>query len=115
MELPLKSSTMTLFLFHILMFCSEVLYILVPDADIVVKNLKVSLIDCRAMTKNTLYAFNQVRHCHITPEELEISQMKIILYTNFFRKEIKATKFRIQHQREKWQCGHTDHRASITL
>ena len=109
MELPLKKSAMTLFLFQFLVFCSEVAYTLVPDADQVAKNLKVSHFDCGAMTENTLYALNQVRQCHITPEELEISQTKIILYTKHFRKELNATKCRIQHQREKWHCGHNEH------
>ena len=83
MELPLKSSAMTLFLFQFLVFCSEVAYTLVPGADQVAKNLKVSHFDCGAMTENTLYALNQVRQCHITPEELEISQTKIILHQAF--------------------------------
>ena len=109
MELPLKSSAMTLLLFQYLVFCSEVTYTLVPVADQVAKNLKVSHFDCRVMTENTLYALNQVRQCHITPEELEISQTKNILYTKLFRKELNATKCRIQHQREKWHCGHNDH------
>ena len=82
MELLLKSSAMTLFLFQFLVFCSEVAYTLVPDADQVAKNLKVSDFDCGSMTENTLYALNQVRQCHITPEELEDSGTKIILYTN---------------------------------
>ena len=30
-------------------------------------------------------------------------------YTQHFRKEINATKCRVQHQREKWHCGHHDH------
>ena len=42
-------------------------------------------------------------------EEVEISQIKMILYTKHFRKELNATKRRIQHQREKWYCGHNDH------
>ena len=109
MELPLKNSVMTLFLFQILVFCSEVAYTLVPDADQLAKNLKVSPFDCGAMTENTLFALNQVRQCHITPEEFEISQTKIILYTKLFRKELNATKCRIQHQREKWHCGLNDH------
>ena len=88
MELPLKSSAMTLFLFQYLVFCSEVTYTLIPDAYQVAKNLKVSHFDCGSMTENTLYALNQVRQCHITPEELEISQTKIILYTKHFRKEL---------------------------
>ena len=100
---------MTLIFFQNLVFCSEVVYILIPDEDQVAKNLKVSHFDSGAMTENTLYALNQVRQCHITSEELEISQTKIILYTKHFRKELKATKFRIQHQREKWHCGHNDH------
>ena len=109
MELALESSTMTLFLFQILVFCSEVAYTLVPDKDQVAKNLKVSHFDCGARTENTLYALNQVRQYHFTPQELEISQTKIILYTKHLRKELDATKCRIQHQREKWHCGHSDH------
>ena len=85
MEFPLKSSAMTLFLFKILVFCSDVVYALIPEADQVAKNLKVSHFDCGAMTENTLYALNQVRQCHITPEELKISQTKNILYTEHFR------------------------------
>ena len=92
MELPLKSSSMTLFLFQILVFCSEVVYTLVPDADQVAKNLKVSHFGCGAMTDNTLYILNQVRQCHITPEHLETRQTKIILYTKHFWKEPNATK-----------------------
>ena len=79
MEIPLKSPAKTLFLFQILVFYSEVGYTLVPVADQVAKKFKVSHFDCGAMTENTLYALNQVRQCHITPEQLEISQMKIIL------------------------------------
>ena len=91
MELSLKSSATTLFFFQILVFRSEAVYALVPDADQVAKNLKVSHFDCGAMTENTLYALDQVRQCHIAPEELEISQTKIILYTQHFRKELNAT------------------------
>ena len=64
------------------------------------------------MTEDTFYAQNQVRQCHITLDELEISQRKIILYTRHLRKELNATKCRIQHQREKWHCGN-DHHSSI--
>ena len=109
MELPLQSPAMTLFFFQILVFCSEVVQTLVPDADQVAKNLKVSHFDCGEMTENTLYALNQVRQIHITPEEFEISQTKVIIYTKHFQKELNATKCRIQHQRAKWHCGHNDH------
>ena len=109
MELPLKSSAMTLFLFQNLVFGSEVVYTLVPDADQVAKNPKVSHFDWGAVTENTLYPLNQVRQCHITTEELEITQRKMILCTKHFQKELNATKCRIQHQRENWHCGHLDH------
>ena len=108
MELPLKSSAMTLFLFQLLAFCSEVIYTLVRDADQVAKSHKMSHCDCGAMTKNTLFALSQVRQCHITPEELEMCQRKIVLYTKDFRKELNATKCRKQHQCEKWHCVNND-------
>ena len=41
---------------QILVFCSESAYTLVPDADQVAKNLKVSHFDCGAMTENTFFA-----------------------------------------------------------
>ena len=100
---------MTLFLFQTLVLCSEVVYTLVPDADQVAKNFKVSHFDCGARTENTLYALNHVRQCHNTPEELEISPVKIIPYTKHFRKELNSTKCRIQHQREKWHSRHNNH------
>ena len=109
MELPLKNSAMMPFLFQILLFCTEFVYTLVLDADQVVKNLKLPHFDCGATTENTLYALNQVRQCHITLEELEVNQTKIILYTKPFRKEPNTTKCRTQHQCEKWHCGHNDH------
>ena len=114
MELPLKRPAMTVFFFQILVFCSEIVHTIVADTDQVAKNLKVSHFDCGAMTEHTLYALNQVRQCHITPEELEISRRKIILYSEHFRKELNATKCRIQHQREKWHCGHNYHNRNHT-
>ena len=35
--------------------------------------------------------------------------MKIICYTKHFRKELSATKCRMQPQCEKWHYGHDDH------
>ena len=100
---------MTLFFFQNLVFWSEVVHTLVPDADQAAKNPKVSQFDCDAMKQNTLFALNQVRQCYISLDEMETSQTKIILYTQHFRKELNATKCRIQHQREKWHCGQNDH------
>ena len=69
MELPLQSSAMTLFFFQLLVFRSEVVYTLAPDADQVAPAPKVSHFDCSSMTENSLYAINQIRPSHITPEE----------------------------------------------
>ena len=97
-----------LFVFQNLVFRSEAIYFLVPDADQVAKNLKVSHFDYGSRTKNTVYALNQVRECHSKPERLEISHMKTILYTKYFRKKLNSTQFRTQHQRKKWHCRHDD-------
>ena len=102
MKLSLEFSAMMLFLLQILVFCSEVVYILVVDADQVAKTLKVSDFDCSAMTENTFYALNEVQLCHIRPDELETLQTKIKLYAKQFRKDLSTTKCRIQHQ--KWHC-----------
>ena len=88
MELPLKSSAMTLFRFQILVFCFDVVYTLVPDADQVTKNPKVSQFDYGAMTENTLYALNQVRHCHITPKNLKLVRRKSSSTLNISRKSL---------------------------
>ena len=100
---------MKLLFLQILVFYTEVTFHLVPDADQVAPALKVSHFGCSSMTENSLYAINQARPCHITPEELEVSKATITLYTKHFRKELNATKCRIQHQREKWHCGLFDH------
>ena len=100
---------MKLFFFQILVFYTGVTFHLVPDADQIAPALKVSHFDCISMTENSLYAINQVRPCHITPEKLEVSKATFTLYTKHFRKESNATKCRIQHQRQKRHCGHLDH------
>ena len=82
---------------------------LTPDENQVAPALKVAHLDCTEMTENTLYAMNQVRPCLITPGELEISKAKVVLYTIHFRKQLNATKCRVQHQREKRHFGHHDH------
>ena len=106
---PLRRLAMKLLFFQILALTVEVVFNLTPDGDQVAPAIKPAHFDCNEMTENTLYAINQVRPCHITPEELDISKAKIVLYIKHFRKELNATKYRVQHQPEKWQCGHPDH------
>ena len=100
---------MKLLLHQILVFYTEITFQLVPDADQVAPALKLSHFDWSSMTENSLYAISQVRPCHVTHEELEISKATLTLYTKHFRKELNATKCRLHHQREKWHCGYLDH------
>ena len=109
MALPLRKLAMKLLSFQLLAVTVKVVSNFTPDEDQVAPALKVAHFDCSEMTENTLYALNQVRLCHITPEELEISEAKIVLYSKRFRKKLNTTKSRVQHQREKWHCGHHDH------
>ena len=109
MGFPLRKSAMRLLIFQILTLTVEVVFNLTPDENQVAPALKVAIFDSSEMTENFLYAINQVRPCHITPEELEINKAEVVLYTKRFRKELNATKCRLQHQREKWHCGHHDH------
>ena len=83
---------MKLIFFQILALTVKLVFNLTPDEDQVAPALKVSHSDCSEMTENNLYAINQVRSCHITPEELEISKAKVVLYTKHFRKDLNATK-----------------------
>ena len=100
---------MKLLLLQILVFHTEVTFHLVPNADQVAPAIKMSHFDCSSMTENSLYAINQQRPYFITPEDLEVNKVTLILYTKHFQKEVNATKCRIQHQREKRHCGHLDH------
>ena len=78
---------MKLLFFQILALTVEIVFNLTPDEDQFVPVLKVAHFDYSEMTENTLYAINQVRPCHITPEELEISKAEIVLYTKRLKKE----------------------------
>ena len=109
MGFPLCKPALKLLFFQILALTVEVLFNLSSDEDEVAPALKVADFDCSEKTENILYAMNQVRSCHITPEDLEISQAKVVLYSKHFRKKLNATKCRVLHQREIWHCGHHDH------
>ena len=99
MGLPLTQLAMKFLFFQIVALTVEVVFNLTPDEDQVAPALQVAHFDCSEMTENTLYAINQVRPCHITPEDLKISKAKVVLYTKHFRKELNATKCRVQHRR----------------
>ena len=109
MGLPLRQLAMKQLFFQILPLTIEVVFNLSPDEYQVASALKVAHFDCNEVTENILYAINQVRSCQTRPEELEISKAKVVLYTIFLKKELNATKCRVQHQREKWHRRQHDH------
>ena len=65
---------MKLMFFQILELTVEVIFNLTPHEDQLAPALKEVQFDCSEMTENTLYAINQVRPCHVTPEKLELSK-----------------------------------------
>ena len=67
------------------------------DLQKIASQLKVTHYDCGEMTKNNLYALNQVSKCNIAPENLEVSRAKITMYTKHFRQEIDATVCRVKY------------------
>ena len=95
--------------FSTLVLYAKIIHSIFRHADQVAAALKVSHCDCSEMTKNTLYAINQIPTCHITPGEIEISNARSTLFTKTFREKLNATKCRIKHHMDKKQCGHLDY------
>ena len=69
MGLTLRKLAMKLLFFQILALTVEVVINLTPVEDQVATALKVAHFNCSEMTDNTLYAIDQVRPCHNTPEK----------------------------------------------
>ena len=101
MTFPLRKLALELLLFQILALAVEVVLNLTPDEDQVASALKIARFVRSEMTENTLDVMNQVRPCHITPEELELSKARVVLATKHFRNEFNATNHGVQHQRKK--------------
>ena len=76
--------------------------------DNIASQLKVTHYDCGGMTENNLQALNQVSKCNIAPENLEVSRLKITMYTKHFRQKIKATVCRVKYQSGQWHYGSGD-------
>ena len=77
--------------------------------DDIAPSVKVSHYDCMEMTENNLYSLNQVKPCNMAPQNIEMNDVKLTMYTKHFRTEINATISRIKHQRNKFHCGMHDH------
>ena len=61
------------------------------------------------MTENNLYSLNQVKPCNKAPQNIQMNEEKLNMYTKHFRTEINATICRIKHQKNKFLCGMHDH------
>ena len=80
-----------------------------PRPDDIAPSVQVSNYDCSEMTENNLYSLNQVKPCNMAPQNIQMNDVKLTMYTKHFRTEINATICRIKHQRNKFHCGMHDH------
>ena len=80
-----------------------------PKPDEVAPSVQVSHCDCSEMTVNNIYSLNQVKPCNTAPQNIQMNDVKLTMYTKHFRTEINATICRIKHQRNKFYCGLHDH------
>ena len=79
-----------------------------PNIDDIAPSVEVSHYDCSEMTENNLYSLNQFKPCNMV-QNIQMNDVKLIMYTKHYRTEINATIFRIKHQRNKFHCGMQDH------
>ena len=80
-----------------------------PKFDDLAPSVQVSHYDCSEMTENNLYSLNQVKPCNMSPQNIQMNDVKLTRYTKHFRTEIIATVCRIKHQRNRFYCGMHDH------
>ena len=80
-----------------------------PKLDDIAPFVQVSHYDCSEMTENNLHSLNQVKPCNMVPQNNQMNDVKLTMYTKHFRTEINATICRIKHQRNKFYCGMHDH------
>ena len=80
-----------------------------PKPDDIAPSVTVTHYDCSEMTENNLYSLNQVKPCNFAPENIELSDASINLYTQHFRTEVNATICSVKHQRNRFHCGMHDH------
>ena len=80
-----------------------------PKLDDIAPSVQVSHYDCSEMTENNLYSLNQVKPCNMAPQNIQMNDVKLTMYTTHFRTEVNATICRIKHQRNKFYCGMHDH------
>ena len=80
-----------------------------PRPDDSAPSVQVSHYDCSEVTEINLYSPNRVIPCNMAPQNIQMNDVKLTLYTKHFRTEINATICRIEQQRNKCHCGMHDH------
>ena len=80
-----------------------------PKPCDIAPSVQVSHYDRSEMTENNLYSLNQVKPCNMAPQNIQLNDVKLTMYTKQFRNEINAIICRIKHQRNKLYCGMHDH------
>ena len=86
-----------------------------PKLDDIAPSVQLSHYDCSDMTENNLYSLNQVKPCNMAPQNIQMNDVKLTMYTKHFRTEINATICRIKHQRNKFICGMHDHTSIMEI
>ena len=71
-----------------------------PKPDDIALSVQVSQYDCSEMTENNLYSLNQVKPCNMAPQNIQMKDVKLTMYTKHFRTESNATVCRIKHQKK---------------
>ena len=80
-----------------------------PELDDIAPSLTVSHYDCSEMTENNLYSLNEVKTCNMAAQSRQMNNVKLTMYSKYFRTEINATTCRIKHRRNKFYWGLHDH------
>ena len=80
-----------------------------PRPDDIALSEQVSHYDCSEMTENNLYSLNQVKPCNMAPQNIQMNDVNLTMYTQHFRTKINAIICRIKHQKNKFHCGMHDH------
>ena len=76
-----------------------------PKHDDIAPSVQVSHYDCSEVTENKLYSLNQVKPCNMAPQNIQMNDVKLTMYTKHFRTKFNATICRIKHQRNKFFYG----------
>ena len=67
-----------------------------PKPDDIAPSVQVSHYDCSEMTENNLYSLNQVKPCYMAPQNIQMNDVELTMYTRHFRTEIIFTICRIK-------------------